>query len=203
MQFDVVDLRALRTTNAGGGERLANLPGEKNELVKVRFRDSERMLLDQKKPVAAPGNVAGHRAESGNIDMDGSGPSVAGNIFKGHSVVFVQRDSHDADRCLYAVGSGLDPAKISERGDDADGSVPAHAQAPAVVEENDARNTIRASGLAEQRAYDCFRGTRFSDQSPAEGFVFFLKQKAALLQVAASKVRAAFNDGSGRLTAGV
>jgi hypothetical protein len=33
--------------------------------------------------------------------------------------------------------------------------------------------------------------------------VILLKQQAALLQVAASEVRAAFDDGSGRLTAGV
>ncbi len=79
----------------------------------------------------------------------------------------------------------------------------AHAQASAVVEENDARDAVRMGGFAEQCAHHRFGGTRFGDQSPAEGFVIPLKQKATLLQVAAAEVRAAFDDGSGRLTAGV
>jgi hypothetical protein len=57
--------------------------------------------------------------------------------------------------------------------------------------------------LAEQCAHHRFGGTWFGDKSPAEGFVILLKQKATLLQVAVSKVRATFNNGSGRLAAGV
>jgi hypothetical protein len=81
--------------------------------------------------------------------------------------------------------------------------VTAHAQASGVVEENDARSAVRAGGRAEQCAHHRFGGTRFGDQSPAEGFVIFLKHKATLLQVAVSQVRATFDDGSGRLAAGV
>jgi hypothetical protein len=81
--------------------------------------------------------------------------------------------------------------------------VPAHTQASAVVEENDARNAVRTDGLAKQCAHHCLGGTRFGDQSPSECFVILLKQKAALLQVAVPKVRTAFDDGSGRLAAGV
>ena len=203
MKFDVVDVCALRTTNAGGCECLANLPGEMDELIKVRFRNRVRMLFDQKKPIATPGNVAGHCTESRDFDLDGSGPAVAGYVFEGHGAVFVQYDSHDANGCLYAVSPGLNPAKICERGYDADGSVPAHAQASAVVEENDARNAVPPGRLAEQCAHHRFGSTRLGDQSPAEGFVILLKQEATLRQVAASKVRATFDDGSGRLAAGV
>ena len=201
MEFDVVDLRSLRTSNAGGGERLPDLPGEVDELVKVRSCNRVGVTFDQKKPVAAPGNVAGHRTESGYFDMDGSGPAVARDVFEGHGAVFVQRNSHDAYRCLYAVSTGLDPAQICERSYDTDGSMPAHAQASAVVEENDARNAVCAGRFAEQRADHRFGCTRFGDQSPAEGFVILLKSKATLLQVTAAKVRATFNDGSGGLTA--
>jgi hypothetical protein len=79
------------------------------------------------------------------------------------------------------VSTGLDPAKICEGGYDTDGSVPAHAQASAVVEENDARNAVRTGGLAEQRAHHRFGGARFGDQSPAEGLVLFLEEKTALV----------------------
>jgi hypothetical protein len=101
------------------------------------------------------------------------------------------------------VSTGLDPAKICERGYDAYGSMPAHTQASAVVEENDARNAVRTGGLAEQCAHHGFGGTRFGDKSPAEGFVILLKHQATLLQVAVAKVGATFDDGSGRLAAGV
>jgi hypothetical protein len=203
MEFDVVDLGALCAANAGGGECLPNLPGEMDKLVKVGSLYGEGMISDQKKPVAAPGNVTDHSTESGDFDVDGSGPAVARYVLEGHSGVFVQCDPHDAYRCLYAVSTGLDPAKICECGYYTDGSVPAHAQASAVVEENDARNAVRKGRLAEQCANYSFRGTWFGDQSAAEGFVILLKQKATLLQVAASKVRATIDDGSGRLTAGV
>ena len=95
----------------------------------------------------------------------------------------------------------LDPAQIRERGYNTDGSMPAHTQASAVVEENDAGGAVCTGGLAEQRAHHRFRGTRFGDKGPAEGFVILLKQKATLLQVAAAEVRATVNDGSGGLTA--
>jgi hypothetical protein len=92
---------------------------------------------------------------------------------------------------------------MCERGHDADGSVPAHAQAPVVVEENDARNTVWTGGRAEQRAHHRFGGTWFGNKSAAKSFVIPLKQQATLLQVAISKVRATCDDGSGRLAAGV
>jgi hypothetical protein len=203
MKFDVVDLCALGTANAGGSERLPDLPGEMDELVKVRSCNRVGMMFDQKKPVPSPRNIAGHGTESGYFDIDGSGPAVARDVFEGHGAVFVQRNSYDAYRCLNAVSAGVNSAQIGERSYDTDRSMPAHAQASAVVEENDARNAVCAGRFAEQCAYHRFRGTRFGDKGPAEGFVILLKQKATLLQVAASKVRATFDDGSGRLSAGV
>jgi hypothetical protein len=81
--------------------------------------------------------------------------------------------------------------------------VAAHAQASAVVEENHACNAVCTGGFAKQCAHHRFGSTRFGDESPAEGFVIPLKQKATLLQVTAAQVRAAFDDGSGRLAAGM
>jgi hypothetical protein len=200
VEFDVVDLCALGTANSGGSERLPDLPGEMDELVKVRSCNRVGMMFDQKKPVSSPRNIASHHTESGHFDIDGSGPAVARYVFESHSAIFAQDDSHNAYRCFYAVSAGLDPAQIRERSYDTDGSMPAHTQTSAVVEENDAGGAVCTGGLAEQRPHHRFRATRFGDQSPAEGFVILLKQKATLLQVAAAKVGASFNDGSGRLT---
>jgi hypothetical protein len=101
------------------------------------------------------------------------------------------------------VRTGLDPSQICERGDDSDGSVPTHAQASAVVEENDACNAVVASRFAQQCANHRFGGTRFGDKGTAEGVVIALEHDATLLHVAISEFRAAFDDGSGGLTAGV
>jgi hypothetical protein len=197
----MVNLRALRTANAGGVECLAKLPSEMDELVKVRSCNRVGMMFDQKKPVATPGNVAGNRTESRYFDIDGSGPAVARNVFEGYCAVCVQDDSHNAYWRFHAMRTRLDPAQIRERRYNTDGSMSAHAQTSAVVEEDDTRNAVRTGGLAEQCAHHRFRGTRFGDKGPAEGFVILLKQKATLLQVAAAEVRATVNDGSGGLTA--
>ena len=203
MEFDVVDLRAFRTADTGGAECLANLPGEMDELVKVRFCNRVGMMFDQKKPVAAPGNIAGHGAVAWHFDLNRRTPAVAGYVFEGYGTVLIERDSHNAYRRFHAMRTGLDSAQICERGYDTDGSMPAHAQASAVVEKNNACDAIGTGGLAEQCAHHRFGGTRLGDKSAAEGFVIVLEQKATLLQVALAEVRAAFDDGSGRLAAGV
>jgi hypothetical protein len=115
----------------------------------------------------------------------------------------VQGGTHNADWRFDAVKTGLNPTQIRERGHDPNRSVAAHAQASAVVEENDARYAIGIGRFAEQCAYHGFGRTRFGDESPAEGFVIPLKQKATLLQVAAAEVGATFDDGSSRLAAGM
>jgi hypothetical protein len=79
----------------------------------------------------------------------------------------------------------------------------AHAQASAIVEENNPCDAVGTGGLAEQCSNHSFGSTRFRDESPAEGVVFLLKTKTTLLQVAVSEVRAAFDDGSGWFAAGV
>ena len=81
--------------------------------------------------------------------------------------------------------------------------MPTHAQASAVIEKNNACGAVGAGGFAEQCAHHRFGGTRFGDESTAEGFVILLEQQATLLQIAVSEVRAAFDDGSGRFAAGV
>lgn len=81
--------------------------------------------------------------------------------------------------------------------------MPAHAQASAVVEENDACDAVGTGGFAEQCAHHRFGGTRFGDKSTAKGFVFLLEEKTTLVQVAGPEVWATFDDGSGWFAAGV
>ena len=132
--------------NVVRGERLADRPGEANELLEMGAVEGVGVMPDQKKPVATPGDVAGHLAVSGHLHFDRGGPSVAGYVFDGDRAVFVQRGSHDAYRGFDAMVSGFDPAQISERHHHADGAVPAHSQASAVVEENYAGDAVRMAG---------------------------------------------------------
>ena len=176
---------------------------KRDELVEIGPVDGVGVMLDQKEPVAAPGNVARHLAVSGYFYFDCGGPSVAGYVLDGHRAVFVQRGSHDAYRGLDAMVSGLDPAQVGERHHDTDGSVPAHAQASAVVEENDAGDAVRVAGFTEQCAYHRVGAARLGDQSPAEGFVVPLKEMPPLPAGRHCLSRAPLDDGPGGLTPGV
>ena len=69
MEFDVVDLGALRAMNFVGGEGLANRPGEIHQLLEVGAVDGIGVIPDQKEPVAAPGDVAGHSAVTGHFHV--------------------------------------------------------------------------------------------------------------------------------------
>jgi hypothetical protein len=58
VEFDVINFRALRALNLVGGERLADGPGEGDELFQIFPLDDIGMMLDQKEPVAAIGDVS-------------------------------------------------------------------------------------------------------------------------------------------------
>jgi hypothetical protein len=62
--------------------------------------------------------------------------------------------------------------------------VTTHAQASAVVEENDAGDALRVAGLAEQGANHRVRATRLGHQGAAERFVVSLEEIPPGLQVA-------------------
>src|SRR5271165_504080 len=156
MELDVVDLGTLCALDPVGSERLPNGPCEVDELVEIFAVDGAGVMLDQKKPVATPGNVTGHRAVAGHFHFDGSRPAVAGYVFERYRAVFVQRRSYNADRRLDAVVSGLNPSQIRECGYDPDRSVPAHAEASAVIEENYPSDAVCMRRFAEQCAYRCF-----------------------------------------------
>ncbi len=140
MKFDVIDLRSLGTANLMRGQRLAYGPGEGNELVKIGEVENVGVMLDQKKPVTTPGNIAGYQTIARHGNFDGGGPAVAGHILNGHRAVLIEDGYHPAHWGLDAMASGLDPAQIGEGRNYPNGAVPAHPDGPAVVEENYAGN---------------------------------------------------------------
>src|ERR1700734_1118894 len=60
VELDVIDFRSLRALNLVGGEGLANGPGEADELLQIFAIDGVGMMLDEKEPVAAVGDVSRH-----------------------------------------------------------------------------------------------------------------------------------------------
>ena len=58
--------------------------------------DGERVMMDQKKPVATPGDVSDDWSETRYVDLDCFRRAVAANILDGNGAVFVQSGSHHA-----------------------------------------------------------------------------------------------------------
>ncbi len=118
------------------------------------------------------------------MQFDCCGQAIAWHVFDGDRAVFVQRGSHDTYWRFDAMVSGLNAAQPGERHHQADGSVPTHSQASAVVEENYAGDTLWVDGFTEQRPHHHLRTVWFRDQGSTEGVVLLLKAEPSLLQAA-------------------
>ncbi len=105
----------------------------------VRKFEIARRVRSQKKPVAAPGDVSAHGAETGHLDLNRFGEAIALDIFDRRRAVVDQFYADHADRRLEAMASGLEPAHMRERHGETDRAVAAHADIADIVEVDDAR----------------------------------------------------------------
>ena len=137
-QFDMIDLRAIGPGNPMGAQRLAHLPGKGGELGLALQGELERVLSDEKKPVASPGHVAVYDAIAGQFHRHMGPVPIGLHVGDGDLVILRQRNRHIPDRSLQPVRSRADAAQVRERGGHADGAVAAHAKVAGVVEENHA-----------------------------------------------------------------
>jgi hypothetical protein len=110
------------------------------------------------------------------------GATKAGHIVDFDRAVLLQARLDRADRCVDADMARLDGAAVSERGDEPDGAVPAHADIADIVEEDDAHLAVRTMRLAHERAYNGIRATRLVDNGAAIVVKVFAKAFDALRQ---------------------
>ena len=176
-KLDVVDFRPVRAAQAVEGIGFAQTPGEIGELFEVLQAELQTVVVAEEEPVAAPGDITVNGAA---IDLDGDMREVAvgGDVAHGDFVwigvgVFgwVQGGFDDADRGFDAVGAGGDAAFVGERGDQADGAVPAHAQVAYIIKEDHTELAGGVGGRDEQGTDHDIRAARFIEYTGAEGVV--------------------------------
>ena len=202
-QFDVVDLSVIGAGNACRRQSAANLPGECSERFDLVKGEGKVMLAYQKKPVATPGDIAGDRAEAGNIHGNAGAKAIGRHIPKGDLVVWLQIDFDHADRGLDELLARPKPAKKSKRSGNADDAVAAHSQISGVIEEDDARCAGRIEGLNQQGSNENVGAARFAQDRAAVKVVFSAEQLESFRQRSRAKVRAAGDDAAGRFSGGV
>src|SRR5271166_5431308 len=96
------------------------------------------MLFHQVKPVAAPGDIPVDLPVTWHVDWHGNAGAKARHVFNGDFARWMQRGGDDSDGGFNAMDTGADSAEMRERGNEADGSVTAHADVSDVIEEDDA-----------------------------------------------------------------
>jgi len=93
-------------------------------------------LVRKNQFLSAPGDISGELACRHSLcEPPGE------DVLNANPTIFMKGGGDDADGRLETMRSGLDASEVSQRGDDADESVAAHAKGADVVEEEDARST--------------------------------------------------------------
>lgn len=149
--------------------------------------NGERVIVDQEKPVAAPGNIADDGAERG-LHADLLFPAAGRDVLHRYAAIVVQRCAYVADRGFNQMYAWLDTAKPRQRGDKPDGAVAAHIQKTGVVEENDASGGRRRDRLAQQRADQHIVAARFENHRLTPAIEVTGETVAALRHAAAAEV---------------
>lgn len=129
------------------------------------------MIVDEKKPVSTPGDVADDRAASGYLDLNIRGTAVAWDIVNGDVSVVMQDGLDFAYRGFDFVCASVESVHVGERGDESDGAVPAHSEVADIVEEDHARGAVAIDWIAKQTSDDNVRTTGLGDDGRAERIV--------------------------------
>ncbi|MFT5130465.1 MAG: UDP-glucose 4-epimerase, partial [Rhodothermales bacterium] len=200
-ELHVIDLAAVVATNACCFEGAADGPRAGFESCDVRELQLESVVVYQEEPVAAPGDVAMHVAESGHIDRHSCSAAIAAHVTDGHASVWKECSGNIANGCFELMFAGADASEMGQCGDDADGAMSAHAEIADVVEKDDARCGLRTARRAEQGADQHIAAAWLEDDSRANGVVRITKALALCCQVAFAQLWPASDDDASGLAA--
>src|SRR5580658_6630001 len=90
-QFNVIDLGPICPGNEVCNQSLAHLPRKRGQLFNVRGKKRERVILDEKKPVSAPGYVSVNSTEPWNHKRNSRAVTIRIHIAYSHASVVAQR----------------------------------------------------------------------------------------------------------------
>ena len=108
--------------------------------------DPQRLsvITHEEKPVAAPGDVAGHRAMPCNQNRDRAPIAPGGHVVHGDLTVSVQFGPHHTHWRVDVMFARCDAAQPGQRGHHANSAVTAHAQRAHIVEVDNAGDAVRS-----------------------------------------------------------
>ena len=171
------------------------------------FEAGERKLLavigDEEEPVAAPGDIAVDAADAGDVERDGGGAAIAGDVADGGAAIGVEARFDGAAVGVDAADAGADAAQVGEGDHEADGAVAAHVEEADVIEEDHAGLAGGVVRLAEQGADDGVVAARLIDDGGADVIEVRRGTGRGVPGRAAAEIGAAGNDDAGGLAAGV
>jgi hypothetical protein len=159
------------------------------------------VALDEEKPVATPGDIAGDFLSAGDFDRHVLRLPIARNVVDRSRAIAVQGCRDDAHGRLDAMLSGTDATQMRERRHQPDGAVTAHAEVAGVVEEKHTGSAGRIAGFHEHRTHDHIRASRLIDHCGAKAIVLRPESLQALRQSVAAEIRAPIDDDSRGLSA--
>ncbi len=155
--------------------------------------------IAEEEPVPAPRNVADELSRAVEIDHHVFFVAIAGHVLHGDVSRIVELRSHDADRRLDSMGSGLDVTEVIERRDQTDHSVTAHAEIAGVVEKNHGGGAGRIGRLAEKGTDEIFRAARLADRCEPKAIVIDAKPLETLGNRTHAEVGGPVDDDTRRL----
>jgi len=195
-EFDVVDEGAGFAGDAGGDQGGADCCGGGYELGAVGERECERMVSDEKEPVAGPGDVSFELSVTGDIYGNGGSKTIAWDICDGDAAIFVEVSRNGAYWRLDAMFSRGDSAHVCEGCYETDGSVAAHSEVSDIVEEDDSGCGFGIDWFAEERSDDDFGSAGFADDSAAEMIEFGLKTPHSIGKIFGAEIGSTCDDNS-------
>ena len=112
------------------------------------------MIVDEKKPVASPRDVAGNWPVARDVDRDLCSSSITRNVCDFDLSFIIEMCDDDANRRLDAMCSGTDAIQKREGGDDADRPMAAHSQITHAIEKDDAGYARLIDRRTQHRTHD-------------------------------------------------
>src|ERR1043166_976397 len=129
----MIDLRKALHVNG-----LSNSPGEFSETLRVVQLDLFAVLFHEKKPIAAPRDIAGDFTNPGHINNDGLYFAIARHILHRYRAIIVQPRRHHAHAGVDAMLTRFDATQMRERRNQPNRSMPAHPEVADIVKKNHA-----------------------------------------------------------------
>jgi len=202
-ELDVIGLRSIAASNPILLECLPDGPSELREFVDVLGLQFERMVVHQKKPIAAPCNIATHGSVTWHVNSDSLRRSTAGNVRDGNLAGLMKSGGHRPHGRINFVFPEADSSQVRECDDQTDGAVNAHPQIPDIIKVDDTRRAAGIRRLRNHRAYNHFRPARFVHKGVAQMIVVAPEFVQTLRHGCLGKYRPSGDDDTGRFATSV